>query len=456
MGNEGREQWGSRFGFIMAAAGSAIGLGNIWKFPYLTGQNGGAAFLFIYLLIILFIGLTVMVSEIVIGRAATSNAVGSFAKLSRNPLWQLVGWAGVICGFVILSYYGIVAGWSIKYFVSSFTGLMDVAADGGAGGYFGNFLKDFPSVIMYQVIFMTMTIATVAAGIGGGIEKACKIMMPALFVILIVLIVRAVTLDGAMKGVEFYLKPDFSKINTTTILAALGQVFFSLSLGMGCMITYGSYLSKKDSIPSSAFLVVSMDTLAAFMAGLAIFPAALAMGVEPGAGPGLTFITLPGVFAKMPGGMFFSAAFFVLLFFAAFTSAISLLEVVVAYFKDELGWGRVSASWIMGLAITALGIPSAFAMGEAEWMPSIFGMDFESAMEFLSDKVLMPLGALFIVLFAGWMMNDRVEKELTSDGLHPFGLFTVWLWLARVVAPIAIAIIFVSGLWEHFKPFFVN
>ena len=444
MGNENREQWGSKFGFIMAAAGSAIGLGNIWKFPYLTGVNGGAAFVFVYLLIVLFIGFTVMLAELAIGRASQKNAVGAFAKLSSNPLWQIVGWAGVICGFVILSYYGVVAGWSIKYFVASFMDLMQVAEAGNAGKYFGDFLGNSTEVVVYQTVFMIMCIIVVACGIGEGIERTCKIMMPALFVILLVLIVRAVTLPGAEKGIEFYLKPDFSKLNAATILAALGQAFFSLSLGMGCMITYGSYLKKQDNLAASAFYVVSMDTLAAFLAGFAIFPAVFAMGLEPAAGPGLTFITLPGVFAKMPGSIFFSGAFFILLFFAAFTSAISLLEVVVAYFKDELNWGRATASWVMGLAITALGVPSALAVGTGK--PVIFGLDFESAMEFLSDKILMPLGGIFIVLFAGWMMSDKIEKEVTSDGLYRFGLYDVWLWLARVVAPAAILIIFLSGL----------
>jgi NSS family neurotransmitter:Na+ symporter len=447
MSNE-REQWGSKIGFVMAAAGSAVGLGNIWKFPYLAGVNGGAAFVFVYLLIVLFIGFTVMLAEFAIGRASRKNAVGAFAVLSKNPLWQIVGWAGVSCGFVILSYYGVVAGWAIKYMIVSFTDLIPIAAsEGGAGKYFGAFIGDAKEVIIYQVLFMIITILIVAGGIGAGIERACKIMMPALFIILIILIVRAVTLPGAEKGIEFYLKPDFSKINAKTILAALGQVFFSLSLGMGCMITYGSYFKREENLPNSALAVVSMDTLIAFLAGLAIFPAVFALGGEPGAGPGLTFVTLPGVFAQMTGGMFFCFAFFLLLFFAAVTSSISLLEVVVSYFKDELGWSRVSAAWILGLVITALGVPSAMSLGGDV---QIFNMGFMDAMEFLSDKILMPLGGIFIALFAGWMMNDKVEKEVTSDGLVRFGYYNIWLLLTRVIAPIAMAIIFVTGLLDYF------
>ena len=438
-----REQWGSKFGFVMAAAGSAVGLGNIWRFPYLTGMNGGAAFLVVYLLIVLFIGFTVMLAELAIGRASRRNAVGAFAVLSKNPLWQLVGWAGIACGFVILSYYGVVAGWAIKYMIASFRELLPIAQEGGAGDYFGAFIGDANQVITYQVLFMIITILIVAGGVGAGIERACKIMMPALFIILIILIVRSVTLPGSEKGIEFYLSPDFTKINAESILVALGQAFFSLSLGMGCMITYGSYFKKEENLANSALLIVSMDTFIAFLAGLAIFPAVFALSGTPGAGPGLTFITLPGVFAQMAGGVFFSCAFFVLLFFAAITSAISLLEVVVAYFKDELGWGRVTASWVMGLLITALGVPSAMSLGGGV---EIFGMGFMDAMEFLSDKILMPLGGIFIALFAGWMMSDKIEKEITSDGLHPFGLYNVWLLLARVIAPIAMTIIFLNGL----------
>lgn len=439
---ENREHWGSKLGFVLAAAGSAIGLGNIWKFPYLTGVHGGAAFVLVYFIIILLIGFTVMLAELAIGRAGQRDAVGSFAALSKNPLWQFVGWSGIICAFVILSYYGVVAGWAVKYAIASFGDLMPAAYAGKAGEYFGTFVSDSSQVITYQIIFMIMTIVIVAGGIGKGIEKSCKFMMPALFIILIVLIVRAVTLPGAEKGIEFYIKPDFSKINGATLLAALGQAFFSLSLGMGCMITYGSYLTRQDNLVSSALYVVSMDTLIAFLAGFAIFPAVFAMGVEPAAGPGLTFVTLPGVFAKMPGGAFFAAAFFVLIVIAALTSAISLLEVVVAYFKDELGWGRSMASWVMGGAITALGIPSAISLGGNL---KLFGMDFMDAMGYLSDNILMPIGGIFIVLFAGWMMS-KIKEEITSNGQYEFGLFGLWLILARVVAPIAIAVIFASGM----------
>jgi len=442
-GIEQREQWGSRIGFILAAAGSAVGLGNIWKFPYMVGANGGGAFVVIYLAIVFTIGVSVMLAEFAIGRNAGLNAVGSFKKI-RGGAWPLVGWMGVIAGFIILSFYGVVAGWTLAYMVKSFTGLIAIAAEGKAGDAFGAFVSNPTQVILWQAIFMFMTIWIVYKGIGSGIEQYCKWMMPGLFVILLVLIFRSVTLEGAGKGLEFYLKPDFSKVHGGVFLAALGQGFFSLSLGMGCMITYGSYLSKKEVLPSSAVTVSFLDTAIAFLAGLVIFPAVFAFGVEPGAGPGLTFITLPSVFAKMAGGMIWSALFFFLLFLAAITSAISLLEVCVAYFKDELGWSRSKAAWLLGLVIFLLGVPSALSLGGH--IPQVAGKDFLDAMDFLSSNILLPLGGIFISLFVGWVWLDGAEKEVTNNGTIPFGLMTAWVWICRVVAPVAIGYIFFSGL----------
>jgi len=441
-GTENREQWGSRFGFIMAAAGSAIGLGNIWRFPYITGKYGGAAFVAVYLAIVFSLGISIMLAEMVIGRNSGLNAVGAFRKL-KGGAWPIVGWMGVIAGFIILSFYGVIAGWTIAYMLKSFTGLMEAGAAGKAGDVFGAFVTNTPQVVAYQIIFMLITIWIVFKGVGEGIERYCKVMMPALFVILVILIIRGVTLPGAGKGLEFYLKPDFSKLTGEAIFAALGQVFFSLSLGMGCMLTYGSYLNKKEILPSAAITVASMDTGAAFLAGCAIFPSVFAFGIEPSAGPGLTFITLPNVFAKMPGGMIFSFLFFLLLFFAALTSSVSLLEVCVAYFKDEMGWTRAKASWILGLVITALGVPSAISL---KGNLKIAGKDFLDAMDFISSNVLLPLGGIFIALFVGWVWLENAKKEASNEGKAPFAWETYWVWVCRVVAPIAIAWIFVKGL----------
>lgn len=438
-----REQWGSKLGFILAAAGSAVGLGNIWRFPYITGQNGGAAFVLVYVALVFIIGFSVMLAEICIGRKAQLNAVGSFQKI-RGGAWPIVGWMGVAAGFIILSYYGVIAGWTMAYIAKSFTGLMGAAEAGKAGDVFGAFISNGPLTVAWQAAFMFLTIWVVYKGVGEGIEKYCKVLMPALFLILIILIGRAVTLDGAAKGLSFYLHPDFSKINGETILAALGQAFFSLSLGMGCMITYGSYLGKKELLPGAAAQVCFLDTMVAFLAGLVIFPAVFAFGVEPGAGPGLTFITLPSVFAKMPGGTIWSALFFLLLFIAALTSAISLLEVVTAYFMDEMKWSRAKAAWSMGTVIFLLGVPSALAQGAMTI--NVFGKDFLSAADFLASNILLPLGGLFIALFVGWFWTDGAKSEVTNEGAHPFGLMTAWIWICRVVAPIAIAYIFITGL----------
>lgn len=436
-----REHWGSRIGFILAAAGSAVGLGNIWRFPYITGKYGGAAFVLVYLALIFIVGFSVMLAEMAIGRKAQLNAVGSFQKL-RGGAWPIVGWMGVLAGFMILSFYGVIGGWTIKYFIWSFTGLMGDAAAGKAGDVFGAFVTNTPQVIMYQAIFMLITIWVVYKGIGEGIEKYCKILMPALFVILLILIVRSVTLEGAGKGLEFYLKPDFSKLTGESIAAALGQAFFSLSLGMGCMITYGSYVDKQTTLPGAAIQVCVIDTMVAVLAGLAIFPAVFAFGVDAGAGPGLTFVTLPSVFAKMAGSSIWSALFFLLLFIAALTSAISLLEVVAAYVIDK-GWARPKAAVIMGLLIFALGVPSAMSLTGA---PKIAGKDFLDAMDFLSSNVLLPLGGVFIALFVGWFWTADARREVTNEGTHSFGMMEPWIWVCRVIAPLGILYIFITGL----------
>jgi NSS family neurotransmitter:Na+ symporter len=321
---------------------------------------------------------------------------------------------------------------------------MSEAAAGKAGDVFGAFVSDPVQSIAYHVVVMAITTGIIYKGISGGIEKCCKILMPALLVLLLVLIVRSVTLPGSGAGLEFYLKPDLSKITNQAILAAVGQGFFSLSLGMGCMITYGSYLSKKEYLPSIARTVVLLDTTIAILAGFVIFPAVFAFGIEPGAGPGLTFVTLPAVFAKMPMGAIFSFAFFLLLFIAALTSAISLLEVVVTYCIDQLRWNRAKAAIIMGTAIALLGIPSALSVGGH--IPQVAGKDFLDAADFITNNVIMPLGGIFISVFVGWIWADGAKAEITDNGKLAFPFYTVWLWICRVVAPVSIAWIFITGL----------
>jgi NSS family neurotransmitter:Na+ symporter len=447
---EKRENWGSRIGFIFAAAGSAIGLGNIWKFPYLAGDSGGAAFVFVYLLAVFFIGLTVMLAEFAIGRAAGLDAIGSFKKLDPGSFWWITGAMGVLAAFMILSFYGVVGGWSLAYFVKTVSGSLSGLSVEQYTNIFESLIVAPMEPIMWQLLFMGLTIGIVVFGIQTGIEKWSKILMPAIFIILLILIVRGLTLEGAGAGLSFYLKPDFSKINGRVILAALGQAFFSLSLGMGTMLTYGSYLSKKENLQTSALKVVTLDTLAAILAGLAIFPAVFATGLAPDQGPGLVFVILPAVFNKMPLGLLFGAAFFVLLAFAALTSAISILECVVAYLKDQLGWSRKSASIIMGGIITAVGVVCSLSLGI--WsgytvpFPGHDPLVFFDLMDVISSKVLLPMGGLLMCIFAGYVWKvENANKELTNGGTLSAKWLPLWNILVKYVAPIVIILVLLNG-----------
>lgn len=441
--SEKREEWGSKFGFIMAAAGSAVGLGNIWRFPYITGKYGGAAFVLVYLAIVIILGMSLMLAEFAIGRKAKQDAVGSFNKLGGG-LWPIVGWMGFFVAFVVLSYYAVIAGWTFAYIFKSFGALMTEAGAGNAVDVFTSFISNPVQAIGYHVVVMVIIISIVYKGINSGIERSCKVLMPAIFIILLILIGRAVTLPGAMAGLEFYMKPDFSKLTGEAILAAVGQSFFSLSLGMGIMITYGSYIKKEEYLPSAVQKIVFLDTLVAILAGFVIFPAAFAFGVDPGQGTGLTFVTLPSVFAKMPAGSVFSSAFFVLLFLAALTSAISLFEVVAAYGIDQLKWSRAKSVILMGIGIALLGLPSA--LGEGGHIAKIAGKTFLDSADYITNNVVMPLGGIFICLFVGWFWVKGAKDEITDNEKIAFPSYKVWLWICRIVAPITIAIIFYNGL----------
>ena len=444
-GHNERENWGSRIGFILAASGSAIGLGNIWRFPYMVGMNGGAAFLVVYLLLVATIGATVMLGEFALGRRMRKAPVPAFWQASGTHTWTLVGWMGTIGGsFIILSYYAVIGGWTLKYIVASLQDLMPQAVEGRSGDVFNHFVGSPTEVIAYFLAFMAMTVGIVLGGIGKGIERACKVMMPLLFLIMLVLIARAVTLPGALQGLDFYLRPDFSKLTWPALLDALSQGFFSLSLGMGIMVTYASYIRDEEHLPSSVAYVVFYDSLAAFLAGLVIFPAVFSMGLEPTQGVGLTFIVLPGVFARMPHGEIFSALFFVLLFFAAITSSMSLFEVTVAHGMDDLKWSRRKSSLVMGVIITLLGLPSAASLSGS---PKLWGMDFLSAMDFLSNHIILPLCAILTCIFVGWRFLDRAEDEISNHGTYRFKLLRAWAWIIRIVAPVAIGIVFYKGLF---------
>lgn len=440
-----RGNWSSQFGFIAAAAGSAVGLGNIWKFPYLTGKYGGAAFVLVYLAIILLIGIPLMNSELLLGRKAQKNAVGTFKTLAPGSPWFIVGVMGVLAGFIILSYYSVIAGWAVAFIFKS-------GAYMAAGADYANiFVSSITSPVaplIWHAIFMLMCIGIVVAGIEKGIEKYSKILMPALLVTLLVLVVRSLTLPGAGAGLSFYLKPEFSKLSAEGILAALGQAFFSLSLGMGCMITYGSYLKRDQNIPVNSYWIAGLDTGIALLAGLAIFPAVFAFGLEPGAGPGLTFITLPAVFASMGAiGHFFGILFFFLLTIAALTSAISLLEVVCAYFIDEVKWNRKKAVWVMGIIIFLLGVPSSLGQGVWSGVKIIGGRDILDSLDFIASNVLLPLGGFLLCIFIGWFWGTNKAVEEGNVGAK--GAITLgggYRFLIKYVAPIAIFIVFLKSI----------
>jgi NSS family neurotransmitter:Na+ symporter len=448
--NSSRGSWGSKVGFIVAAAGSAIGLGNIWRFPYVAGENGGAIFVFIYIIFVVLIGLPVMISELSIGRHTEKNPVGAFKKLFPKSLWKIVGGLGVITGIGILSFYAVIAGYTIGYFIKIILGdFAHIESATQSGEIFTAFTANPYISIGLFFLFVLLTVLVVMGGVSAGIERWSKILMPVLFLLLILLAIRSVTLPGAEKGLTFYLKPDFSKLSLTTFARALGQALFSLSLGMGTMITYGSYISKKDNLVTSAAYVCFFDTLIAILAGLVMFPALFAMGMDPAGGAGLVFVVLPSIFAKMPGGMIFGAGIFLLLAVAALTSTISLLEVPVAYFVDDHGWSRKKAVVLMGLITFIIGIPSALALGANNFLTTFikenFGfLDFMNA---LFGNYSLSIGAFFIAIFAGYKWGiTAVAKEIQEEG-NIFFFRRVWAFLIRFICPIAIFIILAYIAW---------
>jgi len=427
----------------MAAAGSAVGLGNIWRFPYMTGENGGGAFIIIYLFFVLVVGLSVMVAEFAVGRRTQQSAVGSYKSVSNK--WTFAGVLGVLSGFFIMGFYPVVGGWAIAYIFKSFSGLL--AAPDAIGDVFGGFITSPTHPIIWFLIFLAMNTLIVAKGIAGGIEKAGKVLMPTLFVLLILIAMRSMTLPGAGAGLEFLFKPDFSKVTGATFLAALGQAFFSLSLGMGCMITYGSYLNKSENLHSNALMVTLMDTGVALLAGLAIFPALFAFGMEPAAGPGLVFVVVPQIFAAMGGaGTVFSAIFFIALTVAALTSSVSLMEVVVAYLIDSRGMERKPAVYLTSAIMVVTGLLSSLSLGAMSGV-TFLGVGAFDFFDILTDKIFLAIGGMILAIFCGWVLKkEDLEDELTNGGTIKFGLFNVWYALIKYVIPVAVAVVAVSGI----------
>ena len=441
-----RDGFGSKLGIIAAAAGSAIGLGNIYRFPCELGNNGGAAFLLVYLAVVIFLGIPVMLSELIIGRRSQSNAVGAFKKLAPKSGWPIVGYLGVLCGFIIFAFYSTVSGWTLEYIVKA---VSDSFVDKDLAAIEKDF-ADFHNMgwrnVMWQAVFIFMTGFVVFKGVKNGIEKYAKVLMPLLFVILVVLGVRSVTLPGATDGLTFLFKPDFSKLTSEVLISALGQGFFSLSLGMGVLITYGSYVKKSDNLTSTAFSVVFADTVIALLAGIVIFPAAFSFGINPEAGMGLVFNTIPMIFNQMAGGYLFCVIFFVLLAIAALTSTISLLEVVVAYISEQLHIKRRWAT-VFACVITLL-VGSFASLSLKENTPFIIaGRTVFDAMDFVSSNIMLPLGGLLIVIFAGWKLGkSEFFAEVTNEGALKSPLKILIYLIVKFLAPLAILVVFISGL----------
>lgn len=445
---EERGQFGSSLGFIMAAAGSAIGLGNIWRFPYLTGENGGGAFVFVYILCVLLIGLPLLLNEISLGRKSGKNPIGAIRDTGGNKFWQIAGVLCIAVCFFVFSYYSVIAGWTLAYI---FTELTNIPVD------FQEFIRTPLYVVPLTFAFMLMTILIVLGGVSGGIEKASKFLMPVLFIIILFIAGRAVTLEGAQEGIEYYLSPDFSKIDSKVIMIAMGQAFFSLGVGWGLMITFGSYLDKKSNIVQSASWIVGMDTMVALLAGLMVFPALFALlpGKDPASGPALVFDVLPQVFNEMPGGNIIGALFFILLLVAALTSTISMLEVPVSYLIDEKKWNRKKATWIVGIAAMALSVPSALSSIEgnffADMSINFLGHElkgFFGIMDFVFGTFAGILICLMLSLYTGWAQKIADYANELASGAPGFkGVYRLgWIIFIKWVCPIVIGVVILDLL----------
>lgn len=440
-----RGQWNSRFGFILAAAGSAIGLGNIWRFPYTAGENGGGAFVLLYIVFVFAIGVPVLLAELAVGRATQKSTVTAFKELVPNSWWPAVGGLGVLTGFGILSFYAVIAGLTLGYVYFAATGrLSGQITPEESAAIFSQLTTNPVATVSLTAVFLLLTAVIVQKGVGGGIERAAKVLMPVFFVFLLFLVGRALTLDGAGEGLAFLFYPDFSQLSTAGVMSALGQALFSLSIGMGCMITYGSYLSEKENIPISAISVALFDTSIALLGGLIIFPTLFAVGASPGQGPGLVFVVMASIFDALPAGNLFAVVFYALLAIAALTSTISLLEVTVAYFIDDRGWARGKAVWTVTLVCLALAIPSALALGAHAGLSNLLGegRGFLDLMSIVWGDLSLPVGAAFLCLFVGWRWGTHnALASIEAGGRLPMS--GLWSIMVRFVSPAAVIAVLV-------------
>lgn len=444
-----RGTFGSKFGILVAMAGSAVGLGNMWRFPFLVGTNGGAAFILIYLLFVIFLCLPIMYSEFLIGRRAQANAFGAFRKIAPREKWGIIGIVGVIAAFTVLSFYAVVGGWTVDYMFKALTLSFNTTDTGELGNIFAEATSSTVKPVVYMLIFLLLTGAIVMAGVGKGIEKYAKIMMPVLFVMVVLIAIRSVTLPNSSAGLKFLFYPDFSQVTSKTVLAALGQSFFSLSLGMCCILTYGSYVKKNENILSLSASTAFADTLFAIIAGIAIMPAVFSFGISPSEGPGLVFVTLPSIFAQMSCGSVIAILFFVSLFLAAITSSISVLEIIVAFFVEELKIKRVKAVIISLSGITVLALLCCLSQGVLSDF-KLFGLTVFDLFDKLSSDYLMTTGGLLIVIFVGWRMKrSDVMDELTSGNALKIKrwFLNITYFTIKFVAPLVILIVMFNAIF---------
>lgn len=440
-----RATLGGKLSAVLVAAGSSVGLGNIWRFPYVAGDNGGGAFLVIYILCVLLLGLPLMLAEFTVGRASHRNAVGAYRALDRK--WSFLGYNGVIAAFLILGFYFVVSGWTAEYMIHSVTGeLARYTTAEEYRGIFERFIRNPWRPILYTTLFVLTTHLVIELGVRKGIERSAKVLMPLLFLILIVLSIHALTMPGGGEGLKFFFRPDFSKVTPSTVLVALGQAFFSLSIGIGTMVTYASYFKSDTNLRHTALNVTILDTLVAVLAGVVIFPAVFSVGIAPSSGPSLVFITLPGIFNDMPLSMVWSSIFFLLLVVAALTSTISLHEVVTAYLHEEWHLSRRAAAWTTTASTAALAAVASLSLGLLDgWR--IGGLTFFDSLDFLTANILLPAGGLFTCIFVGWRLDQRILKaQITNDGALRFRIYGLFSFLLRYVCPVVLLLVFLDNL----------
>ncbi|MCM1150758.1 MAG: sodium-dependent transporter [Alistipes sp.] len=440
-----RATLGGKLSAVLVAAGSSVGLGNIWRFPYVAGENGGGAFLAIYILCVLAVGLPLMIAEFSVGRASQLNAVGAYRKLDRR--WSFLGYNGVLAAFLILGFYFVVSGWTAEYMVHSVTG--ELARYTTAEEYaamFDRFIRNPWRPLLYTSLFILTTHFVIAMGVQKGIERSAKVLMPLLFIILIALAVHSLLMPHGAEGLRFFLKPDFSKVTPATVLTALGQAFFSLSIGIGTMVTYASYFKPDTDLRRTALNVTILDTVVALLAGIAIFPAVFSVGIEPSSGPALVFITLPGIFNGMPLSMVWSSIFFLLLVVAALTSTISLHEVITAYLHEEWHLSRRRAAWATTAATMALAASASLSLGLLSgWQ--ICGLNLFDSLDFLTANILLPAGGFFTCIFVGWRLDRRILRtQITNGETLPFRMQRVFLFLLRYFCPAVLLLVFLDNL----------